>query len=78
MAEITYRDAIRDALREEMTRDDRVFIMGEEVGIWGGSYAVTQGLLREFGEHRVKDTPIAEGLIVGAGIGAAMAGLRPV
>ena len=78
MAEITYRDAIRDALREEMTRDERVFIMGEEVGIWGGSYAVTQGLMREFGEARVKDTPIAEGLIVGAGIGAAMAGLRPV
>ena len=78
MAEITYRDAIRDALREEMTRDERVFIMGEEVGIWGGSYAVTQGMLREFGENRVRDTPIAEGLIVGAGIGAAMAGLRPV
>ena len=78
MAEITYRDAIRDALREEMTRDERVFIMGEEVGIWGGSYAVTQGMLREFGENRVRDTPIAEGIIIGAGIGAAMGGLRPV
>jgi pyruvate dehydrogenase E1 component beta subunit len=78
MPEMTYRDAIREALREEMQRDERVFIMGEEVGVWGGSYAVTQGLMKEFGEKRVKDTPIAEGLIVGAGIGAAMGGLRPV
>lgn len=78
MAELTYRDAIREALREEMTRDERVLIMGEEVGVWGGSYAVTQGLMKEFGEKRVKDTPIAEGIIVGAGIGAAMGGLRPV
>ncbi len=78
MAEITYRDAIRDALREEMIRDERVFIMGEEVGVWGGSYAVTQGMLKEFGEKRIKDAPIAEGIIVGAGIGAAMGGLRPV
>src|SRR5919109_1012672 len=60
MAEVTYRDAIRDALREEMQRDERVFIMGEEVGVWGGSYAVTQGMLREFGEKRIKDTPIAD------------------
>ncbi|MEP7200591.1 MAG: alpha-ketoacid dehydrogenase subunit beta, partial [Chloroflexota bacterium] len=72
------RDAIRDALREEMLRDERVFIMGEEVGLWGGSYAVTQGMMKEFGERRVRDTPIAEGIIVGAGIGAAMGGLRPV
>ncbi|TMC59409.1 MAG: alpha-ketoacid dehydrogenase subunit beta [Chloroflexi bacterium] len=78
MAEITYRDAIRDALREEMQRDERVFIMGEEVGVWGGSYAVTQGMLKEFGDRRIKDTPISEGVIVGAGIGAAMAGLRPI
>jgi len=78
MAEMTYRDAIREALREEMARDERVMILGEEVGVWGGSYAVTQGLLKEFGEKRVKDTPIAEGIIVGAGIGAAMGGLRPV
>jgi pyruvate dehydrogenase E1 component beta subunit len=78
MPEISYRDAIRDALREEMHRDERVFIMGEEVGIWGGSYAVTQGMLKEFGEKRVRDTPIAEGIIIGAGIGAALAGLRPV
>jgi len=74
MAYITFREAISQALREEMYRDERVFIMGEEVGKWGGSYAVTRGFLDEFGEKRVRDTPIAEGVIAGA----AMAGLRPV
>jgi pyruvate dehydrogenase E1 component beta subunit len=78
MARITYREAISQALREEMYRDERVFIMGEEVGVWGGSYAVTRGFLDEFGEKRVKDTPIAESVIAGAATGAAMAGLRPV
>ncbi len=78
MARITFREAIGQALREEMYRDERVFIMGEEVGVWGGSYAVTRGLLDEFGEKRVRDTPIAESVIVGAAAGAAMAGLRPV
>lgn len=78
MAHITMREAISQALREEMYRDGRVFIMGEEVGVWGGSYAVTRGFLDEFGEKRVRDTPIAEGVIVGAAIGAAIAGLRPV
>jgi pyruvate dehydrogenase E1 component beta subunit len=78
MAHITYREAISQALREEMHRDERVFIMGEEVGTWGGSYAVTRGFLAEFGEKRVRDTPIAEGVIVGAATGAALAGLRPV
>jgi pyruvate dehydrogenase E1 component beta subunit len=78
MARITYREAISRALREEMYRDERVFIMGEEVGVWGGSYAVTRGFLDEFGEKRVKDTPIAESVIAGAATGAAMAGLRPV
>src|SRR5512136_2495423 len=78
MARITYREAIAQALREEMHRDERVFIMGEEVGVWGGSYAVTRGFLDEFGEKRVKDTPIAESVIAGAATGAAMAGLRPV
>jgi len=78
MARITYREAISQALREEMVRDDRVFIMGEEIGVWGGTYAVTRGFLEEFGEKRVRDTPIAEGVIVGAAAGAAMAGLRPV
>jgi pyruvate dehydrogenase E1 component beta subunit len=66
------------ALREEMLRDERVFLMGEEIGVWGGTYAVTRGFLDEFGEKRVRDTPIAEGVIAGAAIGAAMAGLRPV
>jgi pyruvate dehydrogenase E1 component beta subunit len=78
MAQITVREAISQALREEMHRDERVFIMGEEVGVWGGTYAVTRGFLDEFGDRRVRDTPIAEGVIVGAAIGAAIAGLRPV
>jgi pyruvate dehydrogenase E1 component beta subunit len=78
MARITVREAISQALREEMRRDERVFIMGEEIGVWGGTYAVTRGFLDEFGEKRVRDTPIAEGVIVGAAAGAAMAGLRPV
>ncbi len=78
MAQITMRQAISDALREEMERDEKVFIMGEEVGVWGGTYAVTKGFYDKFGEKRVRDTPISEAVIVGAGIGAAMAGLRPV
>ena len=78
MPTITVREAISQALREEMYRDERVFIMGEEIGIWGGTYAVTRGFLDEFGEKRVRDTPIAEGVIVGAAAGAAIAGLRPV
>jgi len=78
MARMTVREAISQALREEMYRDERVFIMGEEIGKWGGTYAVTRGFLDEFGERRVKDTPIAEGVIAGAAIGAAVAGLRPV
>jgi pyruvate dehydrogenase E1 component beta subunit len=78
MARITFREAISQALREEMRRDDRVFIMGEEVGVWGGTYAVTRGFLDEFGEKRVRDTPIAESVIVGAAAGAAIGGLRPV
>ncbi|NLX11353.1 MAG: alpha-ketoacid dehydrogenase subunit beta [Chloroflexi bacterium] len=75
---ITIREALSAALREEMRRDERVFIMGEEVGVWGGTYAVTRGFLDEFGEKRVRDTPIAEMVIAGAATGAAMAGLRPV
>jgi pyruvate dehydrogenase E1 component beta subunit len=78
LVEKTYRDALREAMREEMQRDDRVLIMGEEVGVWGGTYAVTRGLYDEFGEKRVRDTPIAESGIVGTAIGAAMAGLRPI
>jgi pyruvate dehydrogenase E1 component beta subunit len=78
MAAITVRQAISDALREEMERDENVFILGEEVGVWGGTYAVTRGFYDQFGEKRVRDTPIAEAAIIGAAIGAAMTGLRPV
>jgi len=78
MAEITIREAISQALWEEMERDKRVIILGEEVGLWGGTYAVTRGFYDHFGPERVRDTPIAEGVIVGAANGAAMAGLRPV
>lgn len=78
MAIMTMREAISQALWEEMERDERVFIMGEEVGVWGGSYAVTKGFYDHFGPERVRDTPIAEGVIVGAANGAAMAGLKPV
>jgi pyruvate dehydrogenase E1 component beta subunit len=78
MARITMRQAITDALREEMQRDERVFIMGQEIGMWGGTYAVTRGFYDEFGEKRIRDTPIAEMAIGGAATGAAMNGLRPV
>ena len=73
-----YREALNQALREEMEADERVFIMGEDIGVFQGAFKVTQGLLEKFGEKRVRDTPISENTIVGAGIGAAMAGLRPV
>jgi pyruvate dehydrogenase E1 component beta subunit len=75
---MTFREAVSEALWEEMERDARVFIMGEEVGVWGGTYAVTRGFYDEFGERRVRDTPIAEMAIVGSAVGAAMNGLRPV
>src|SRR5256886_14848876 len=78
MAVMTYREALNLALREEMRRDPRVFVMGEEVGLYEGAYKVTQGLLKEFGPKRVVDTPIAESGVTGIGIGAAMLGLRPV
>ena len=78
MPRITMREAISQALWEEMERDPDVFIMGEEVGVWGGSYAVTRGFYDHFGSERVKDTPISEATIVGAAIGAALTGLRPV
>ncbi len=78
MARITMREAISQAIWEEMERDERVFIMGEEVGVWGGTYAVTKGFYDHFGARRVRDTPIAEAVIIGAGIGAAMVGLRPI
>ncbi len=78
MPEITYREALRQALRYQLLNDERVFFMGEDIGAYGGSYAVTKGFLEEFGDRRVKDTPIAESVVVGAGIGAAMAGLKPM
>ncbi|MFY8198351.1 MAG: alpha-ketoacid dehydrogenase subunit beta, partial [Bacteroidia bacterium] len=78
MREIAYREALREALREEMLRDDRVFLMGEEVAEYNGAYKVSQGLLDEFGAKRVIDTPIAELGFAGIGVGAAMNGLRPV
>src|SRR5436305_3703674 len=78
MPEITYREAVRDALARALRNDDDVFIMGEDIAEMGGSMAVTQGLLDEFGPERVRNTPISEMAIVGAGIGAAMAGMRPV
>ena len=76
--EITYREAIRQAIREAIKRDDRVFLMGEDVGRYGGCYAVTKGLQAELGADRIRDTPLSESGFTGAGIGAAMAGLRPI
>ena len=78
MAVMRMREALNQALAEEMRRDERVFIMGEDVGVFQGAFKVTEGLLDEFGEKRVRDTPISENTIVGTGVGAAMAGLRPV
>src|SRR6188508_2702853 len=78
MAVVTYRDALNQALREEMQRDDRVFLMGEEVAEYDGAYKVSRGLLKEFGPRRIVDTPIAELGFAGIGVGAAMVGLRPI
>jgi pyruvate dehydrogenase E1 component beta subunit len=78
MAQMRYREALGAALREELRRDERVVLMGEDIGVFGGAFKVTEGLLEEFGERRVRDTPISENTIVGVGVGAAMTGLRPV
>ncbi len=75
---ITYRDAVREALREAMHKDERVFLMGEDVGRYGGAYACSKGLLEEFGEERIRDTPLSESGFTGAGIGAALGGMRPI
>jgi pyruvate dehydrogenase E1 component beta subunit len=75
---LTYREAVRAALREALQRDERVFLMGEDVGCYGGCFAVSQGLLEEFGPERIRDTPLSESAFVGAGIGAALGGLRPI
>ncbi|MFQ6328620.1 alpha-ketoacid dehydrogenase subunit beta [Nocardia sp. CWNU-33] len=74
----TYRDAMREALREALIRDDRVFLMGEDVGAYGGCFGVSRGLLDEFGPRRIRDTPLSESAFVGAGIGAALGGMRPI
>ena len=75
---ITYRDAVREAIRQAMIEDERVFLMGEDVGRYGGCYAVSKGLLEEFGPDRIRDTPLSEAAFVGAGIGAALGGMRPI
>jgi pyruvate dehydrogenase E1 component beta subunit len=77
-ATLTYREAVREALREALHRDDRVFLMGEDVGRYGGCFGVSLGLLEEFGPERIRDTPLSESGFVGAGIGAAIAGMRPI
>src|SRR5256885_5351994 len=78
MRTITYRDALREAIREEMQRDERVFILGEDIAGYGGTYAASKGMFEEFGEKRVRDAPLAEEVITGAAIGAALGGLRPI
>ncbi len=78
MTTMTYREAVRSALREALQSDPRVFLMGEDVGRYGGAYACSKGLLEEFGEERVRDTPLSESTFVGAGIGAALNGMRPI
>ena len=78
MAEVTYLEALREGLREEMARDERVFILGEDVGLYGGAFKVTEGLMEQFGERRVIDTPITEHGFAGLGVGAALAGLKPI
>lgn len=75
---ITYREAMRQAIRDALIRDQRVFLMGEDVGAYGGCYAVSKGLLEEFGSDRIRDTPLSESAFVGAGIGAALNGMRPI
>ncbi|MEM9574978.1 MAG: alpha-ketoacid dehydrogenase subunit beta, partial [Pseudomonadota bacterium] len=78
MIETTYRDALRQALIDNMRKDENIIVMGEEVGVYGGAYGVTKGLIDEFGANRIIDTPISEAAIVGSAVGAAMSGLRPV
>ena len=78
MREITYAEALREALREEMLRDPSVILLGEEIGVFGGAYKITRGLLAEFGPERVRDTPISEIAIAGAAVGLALTGFKPV
>jgi len=76
--ELTYREALRRALREELKRDEDVYLLGEDIGVYGGAFGVTQGLLEEFGPKRIKDTPLSEAAIIGVAIGSALTGMRPV
>lgn len=78
MALLTYKEAVRQAMQEEMRRDENVFLLGEDVGVYGGAFGVSLGMLEEFGEERVRDTPISEGVIAGAAAGAAVTGMRPI
>src|SRR6516225_10851949 len=78
MVKMTYREAIRGAIRDALRADPRVFLMGEDVGPYGGAFAVSMGLLQEFGPDRIRDTPLSESTFVGAGMGAALGGLRPL
>ena len=78
MTTMTYREAVREAIREALRKDERVFLMGEDVGRYGGCFAVSKGLLEEFGPERIRDTPLSESAFVGAGIGAALNGMRPI
>ncbi len=78
MTKMTYREAVRAALRKALRSDPRVFLMGEDVGRYGGAFAVSHGLLDEFGPERIRDTPLSESVFVGAGIGAALGGMRPI
>ncbi len=78
MREITYRESVREALREEMKKDEDIFLIGEDIAEFGGTYNVTEGLLKEFGKERVRNTPISESAIVGAAVGASISGMRPV
>ena len=78
MPEITYREAIHDAVTEEMRRDENVFLIGEDIGTYGGAFGVSAGMLAEFGPERIRETPISELAIVGAAAGAAMVGMRPI
>ena len=78
MPEINYREAMARALREALEEDPRTFVMGEDIGPYGGTYAVTRGLTEEFGPERIKDSPLSESAIVGAGVGSAMGGMRPI
>ena len=78
MREITYAEAIREAISQEMRKDEEVFLMGEDIGVYGGAFGVSQGMFEEFGEERIRETPISEAAIVGASVGAASTGMRPI